>query len=365
MNPYSTDKALLHTERLSQLKAGKQPAPVHLQIILSDLCNHDCVFCAYRMSGYTSNQLFGITDPDGTYHHNPNRMLPTAKVMEILADFAGMGGRAVQFTGGGEPTVHPDCAPIIHAAHAFGLETSIVTNGQNLGRAVRNALMKSTWIRISIDAGEPETYTSVRRVKVDVWNKVHDNISRLVEQRNQSGSKLYIGTSFIVTKENWQEILLGAEVAASLGVDSIRYAAVFNPEGIKYYDGFLNEALDLCAEAANRSTDRFKIINNFIHRTDDLGLGNPDYDLCAYQHLTTYIGADQNLYRCCVLAYNERGLVGSLEDRRLSEFWFSDEKQSDFVKLDPRKCERCQFNDRNRRLLDIMNQLPGEHGNFI
>ena len=365
MNPYSTDKALLHADRLRELKDGRQPNPVHLQLILSDLCNHDCAWCAYRMSGYTSNQLFGITDPDGTYHHNPNRMIPTGKVMEILADFAGMGGKAVQFTGGGEPTVHPDCAPIIHAANAMGLDTSIVTNGQNLNRSVRAALVNSTWVRVSIDAGTVETYAPMRRVKASVWKTVHENVRALVDLRNRTGSKLYIGVSFIVSKENWREILLGAEVAKSLGVDSIRYAAVFNPEGIRYYDGFLDEARSLCKEATKGSTETFKVIDNFGVRSADLDLGNPDYDMCAYQHLTTYIGADLNLYRCCVLAYNERGLVGSLKDQRLPALWRSVHKQADFAALDPKKCERCQFNDRNRQIQKIIEQLPGEHGNFV
>ena len=79
-------------------------APAQVQLILSDLCNHDCSFCAYRLSGYTSNMNFA--DVDG--NKNPRRMIPTEKALEIVKDCSTLGVQGLQFTGGGEPTVHPD-----------------------------------------------------------------------------------------------------------------------------------------------------------------------------------------------------------------------------------------------------------------
>lgn len=99
---YSTLKAFKYPDRLEAIKSGHPAGPVHVQIILSDLCNQNCHFCAYRDPSYTSSQLFHI---DGNY--NPNRMIPLDKVLEILDDCVEMGVRAIQLTGGGEPTVHP------------------------------------------------------------------------------------------------------------------------------------------------------------------------------------------------------------------------------------------------------------------
>ncbi|KKM02422.1 hypothetical protein LCGC14_1784650, partial [marine sediment metagenome] len=55
---YSTLKAAWHQERLDTFRAGRIPPPVHIHMILSDLCNQDCHFCAYRMSGGLSSELF-------------------------------------------------------------------------------------------------------------------------------------------------------------------------------------------------------------------------------------------------------------------------------------------------------------------
>lgn len=97
---YSALKAMKYPDRLEAIRSGGFAGPVHVQIILSDLCNQNCAFCAFRDPGYSSSQLFHV---DGNY--NPNRMLPFDKVTEILDDCVGV--KAVQYTGGGEPTVHP------------------------------------------------------------------------------------------------------------------------------------------------------------------------------------------------------------------------------------------------------------------
>jgi hypothetical protein len=42
---YSTEKALYHRDRMEAIMRGDQPYPVHVEIIISDFCNHDCFFC--------------------------------------------------------------------------------------------------------------------------------------------------------------------------------------------------------------------------------------------------------------------------------------------------------------------------------
>ena len=59
---YSPYKAIHHLDKLAQMKKGEQPVPAQVQLIISDLCNHNCSFCAYRMEGYTSSQNFGEWD---------------------------------------------------------------------------------------------------------------------------------------------------------------------------------------------------------------------------------------------------------------------------------------------------------------
>ena len=366
MNPYSTNKALFAIDRLALLKSGAQPSPVHLQLVLSDLCNHNCNFCAYRQDGYQSSELFIVKDEKGNTIKNPNRMITTHDAIQIVRDCKELGVKAIQFTGGGEPTVHPNCSIIIDVAHSLGIETSLVTNGSKLNSAMRESLMGSSWVRISLDAGTKETYRMIRGLNSDsMWDSVLRDVNNLAVERNQNKSGLYIGISFVVTKDNWEEIPEAAKIAKEIGADSIRFASRFTNENDNYYSDYGELAEELCEAEVSKSTDEFTAINSLTERRGDLRLGNPDYDLCTYQHLTTYIGADMNLYVCFCNAYNRYGLIGSLKGKGFLKLWQSEQKIKYMREFNPRNCNRCQFNSRNRDMLAIMQSLPDTHVYFI
>lgn len=362
-SPYAADKALWHVDRMQMLREGKQPPPVHVQIILCDLCDMRCSFCSYRMEGYTSNQLFATLKADGTRNNNPNRMIPTEKVKEILDDCAAMGVKAIQFTGGGEPTVHPDHRELFKHALDLGLEISLVTHGGNLTESTMQLLTRATWVRVSVDAGKAETYSSVRGVSERRYHQAIDNIRHLCRCRDSAGSRLTVGVGFVVTRDNWQEVRRAAEIAKDCGANNFRISAIFQPDGDAYFDGFRISAADLCKYAEELSDERFRVVNNFGDRVDDLHQGSPDYQFCGYQNFTTYIGGDLNVYRCCNTAYNARGLIGSIKSQRFAEFWNSQKKQKDFDIFDARGCERCQFNRQNRNILAQL-EVPS-HVNFV
>jgi len=371
-NPYASNKAILHMDRLIAIREHKPTTPVHLHFVISDLCQQACQFCAYRIEDYT--ETFAVIEPDGRVNHNPNRMIPHEKAREILTDFAAMGGKAVQFTGGGEPTLHPQCAELMSFARELGLDIALVTNGVKLDHDLRDVLLQSRsealpgvaqWTRISIDAGNPETYTSIRRVPVAHWARMFNNLRALVSERNAAKAPLVIGVGFVVTRENWREVLDCARIVSGLGVDNLRISAFFQPQNAVYFRDFHAEAADLCRETEKLSDENFQVINNFGSRVADLELESPDYKRCAYQNFTAYIGGDQNVYRCCVLSFTERGTVGSLKDQTLSQLWKSEARHQDYENFDARQCPRCQFNDKNHDINRMIDELPVMHGNFV
>jgi hypothetical protein len=173
--------------------------------------------------------------------------------------------------------------------------------------------------------------------------------------------ELIIGVGFVVTKENWKEVLLCTQRVKSLGVDNIRLSAIFQNEGASYFDGWLEDATELCREATNEATPSFKVFNNFTSRVDDLLQQHPDYEFCGIQNVQTYIGADLNLYRCCVTSYNPRGLIGSLEHQSFYDLWKSKDLNTGF---DAHDCPRCMYNEKNRTILYAINQ-EALHRNFV
>jgi len=344
---------------------GRLPdAPKQVQLILSDLCNQSCGFCAYRMDGYTSNELFmGDSKPAKYGHSNPVRWIPTDRALSLLDEFKEAGVLAVQFTGGGEPTVHPDHEKIFRKTLDVGLRASLVSNGVRWSVGlIAEVLPRFDWVRVSIDAATPESYAAIRRTPEAHWDLVWSHVQQLAVSIRLQKTDTVFGLGFVVTPTSYQEIYEFAVLARAAGAHNVRFTAMFSPEDEKPFLPIYDEALELLAQAKELNSPAFTVHDNFGTRFADLRQHAPDYPFCTYQYYTTYIGGDLNLYRCCVLAYNKRGLVkgGNLKDRSFAEFWQSQGRKDDLAALDPRGCERCQFNDKNRAALYVMGNTASD-----
>lgn len=331
---YGLLKAFKFPDRIASIRAGAVVGPVHVQLILSDLCNQDCHFCAFRDS---SRGLFA----EGG-NHNPNRRIAFEKVIEILDDCAEMGVKAIELTGGGEPTIHPQFAQVIEAINARGMQWGIVTNGVRM-----QDLSSAAWVRVSIDAATAETYAKVRRVEPEHFKRALATIERWKP-----------GISFVVTKQNWHEIFKAAELVKRLGAHSMRARAHLDVnERQSLFDGFLDEARELEQMALGLSDDKFEFHAQLDADIRAMDQGEQDYDRCGYQHFTTWIGADENLYRCCLYAYTPRGLIGSIKDRRFKDVW-RETAHPDFLKFNARACVNCRYGPINRAINEVVDPDP-------
>jgi MoaA/NifB/PqqE/SkfB family radical SAM enzyme len=317
------------------------------------------------MSGYTSNELFmGASTPAAYGHNNPKRWIPTERALSLLDEFKELGVLAVQFTGGGEPTVHPEHHHIFAHALELGLRCSLVSNGVKWNHVITEELLpRFDWVRVSIDAADEQSYAKTRRTPVSAWRQAWHNVRSLVEAVTEAGSPTQIGLGFVVTPTSYPEIVQFAEIAAKSGVHNIRYTAMFSTEDERPFLECYDAVNGMIHEAREKYTrPDFAIHDNFGSRFDDLRQKAPDYQTCSYQHYTTYVGGDLKAYRCCVLAYNQLGLVdgGDLSKRSFAEFWRSQERKDDMNALDARGCPRCQFNSKNRELLYVMGNTASD-----
>src|SRR5690606_16606737 len=123
---------------------------------------------------------------------------------------------------------------------------------------------------------------------------------------------------YVMTDENFRGLPAAAALARDAGVANIRVGAVFSSEGSAYYRH---------ADEIRRVVDETKaqfgdlIVDLFGRRIGDLDAGSPDDPFCGYQYLTTYIGGDLGVYRCCNTAYTRAGKVASLHDRRFADLF--------------------------------------------
>ena len=355
-------KIIHHPDTLKSLREGKVIAPISVRLVLSDLCNQNCHFCTFRMENSFTNKLFKGVDNKGNETYNPRRFLDKEKAFEVIDDIVSMGVRSLELTGGGEPTVHPKHVEIIQKAIESGLDLGLITNGVLMKPELINILTKANWCRFSIDAGNAESYSKIRRVSPKSYNKVMENIEKLVKARNKSNSNLVIGTSFIVTDENYKELYDCASNISNLGVDYLRIGYYRTDEG--FVAGDFKEVSKMLQKAQQDfNSDNFKILDGYSESSKNMD-GPPDYSFCSYQHVNTWIAADYNVYRCCVTSYDKSGLLGSIREQSFKELWFSSHRINNMASFDARSCKQCIYNEKNKAINYALQKSP-RHKNFI
>ena len=347
---YSPLKIAHHEDRLNLLRGGLHVAPLHCQIIPTNRCIANCCFCAYRNAGYSSNKTF-----------DPRDEMPWDKLASIVRDCAVMGVKAVELTGGGEPTVHPQFSQLCDLIVDSGIDLGIVTNGMIANKHVP-AILRAKWIRFSIDAGNANTYAKTRDVDAGWYHTVRDTVRQLSVSR--TGTDPVIGVGFVTHRDNWQEILECAKNAKADGADNVRISAVFQNDGIEYFREFYDDAKRLCTKARGLADDAFTVFDLFGDRIEDLATGIPQFLTCNFQRLCTYIAADQSVYRCCVVSNNPIGLLGSIRDQSFMEFWNSTAVMTALRDFSPDSCPHCMFTGKNNTIAYLLEQDP-PHVNFL
>lgn len=356
-------------------REGKLPdAPKAMQVVLSDTCQQNCHFCAYRMDGNnpyardgrgnTSNELFTEGAQLAKYGtNNPLRQIPTKRALELLDEFVAAGVLSVEWTGGGEPLLQKDHEQIFAKSLDLGLKNALVTNGVSMKRRlIEDILPQFVWVRISIDAGNKDSYSKIRSCASGHWDIVWRNVLALANAIRKNNSQTVLGLGFVVTPESYQEIVSFVRLAKEHGAGNARLTAMFSPSDEEPFIPIYDEIRALIEEAKGFQGPAFSVYDNFGTRFEDLRQRRPDFPSCPHQYYVGHIGGDLQAYRCCVLAYSKRGKIkgGNLKDHKFNDFWASQERQTDLANLRPKGCERCQFSNKIKAFLYIQGSTASD-----
>jgi len=194
-NPYNSMKVLKHLDRVQGALDGNI-RPVFLQLDLTNKCNFSCEHCSskmypdyiqYRSAEQNTDRIFGL--------------LNEAKFMDI---------KAIEITGGGEPTLYSSFVEIMKEIRKK-FEFALVTNGSKLmQREIRECLIGASWVRISIDAADAVMYKIVHGTKTD---GLLSSVLGAAGKFKTISPSTVLGFSFIVTNVNYAQIVQAAELA--------------------------------------------------------------------------------------------------------------------------------------------------------
>jgi len=167
--------------------------PPMLVVSITNVCNLRCTHCYYSKF---------ITLPE--YHAN---MLPFELWQKICDETSVWPGVIMNFGTDGEPLLHPRFLDMLRYARQKAIfPINITTNGLLMDEKFCKAVVGEKLvdiINISMDAFTAETYKKIRGGN---FERLMDNVHRLIEVRNAAGSPLKIQVNFINQPDSRQEL---------------------------------------------------------------------------------------------------------------------------------------------------------------
>lgn len=354
-SPYTKMKIFHFKEKIDSLpkNVDKITAPIHIRIKPTNVCNHNCRYCAYKADNIQLGKDMVTRD-----------YIPWEKIAEIINDVTEMGVQAVTFSGGGEPFCYPYLLETVKKLSATNVKFAVLTNGAGLKGEIAEIFGHcGTWIRISMDGWDDESYSSYRGVSKGEFTKIMRNM----ENFKKLGGKCYLGVNLIVDRDNASHIYELSKKLKGIDVDSVKISPCIisndGRESNEYHKPIFARVKNEIEKVKNTlRKGKFEIVDAYYELEGEF---NKEYTWCPYLQILPVIGADQNVYSCQDKAYNlEEGLIGSIKNMRFRDFWFSDKNK--FFKIDPsRHCRHhCVADMKNEFVLEYLN-TDKKHLEFV
>jgi MoaA/NifB/PqqE/SkfB family radical SAM enzyme len=363
-------KVLANVDRVIEHIETGCTSPVLIEVDPSNACNHACSFC---LSAYIHFDKYKGTEAFS------RALMSRDVLMNLCKDFVDMGVRAVNWTGGGEPTLNRHLKEAIEYCGSNGIKMGMFTNGTLFDKwdMFETLVNNMTWVRISVDAGTKETYDGVRKAKGQQnWDKMVSNLSKLIDTNKRLGNKIDIGVGYVISPDTYEEIVEFAEFFKDYDLTYCQY----KPEIIIREKGGQQRDLEFWTEKVNPLLNKAKEIlgNKFQvngYKFEDLAMDRDkfgrNYEMCLGSQLSPCIGADGHVYVCT----NHRGWkqysYGNLYDKSFAEIWNDVTKRKQVMRqIEKVECFKnctklCKPHESNKAMWEIYKNFDDKTKNEL
>ena len=354
MDKYRIDahKLIYHPERVSDWLKTKNIYPIYAEISPSGACNHRCTYCALDFMGYKP------------------RFLDTKMLKIRLKELAGLGLKSAMFAGEGEPFLHPDMAEISVYANKCGIDTSFTTNAALMHpSSIDKILATTSWIKVSINGGTPETYAKIHRASPADFEKVFDNLAYAAMLKEKKGYACALGMQMVLLPENAHEAVKLAKKTRHTGMDYLVIKPYSqHPQSItdRYKKIRYADCEKLAGDLKKLNRPGFSVIfrSGAMQKWDE---GGRPYNRCLALPFWSYIDAGGNVWGCSMFLANENFRYGNINEKTFRQIWEGERRRKSLEhvrKMDATTCRvNCRMDEINRYLWQLKN--PMEHVNFI
>ena len=342
-----------HLDRVCAWQAGKNIYPIYAEFSPSGACNHRCVYCGLDFMQYKPS------------FHDPEI------ISKRIAEMGRLGLKSIMFAGEGEPFLHPAMPQIANSTKAAGVDVAFTTNAALFTKEKCDACLKSvTWLKVSINAGTPETYAKIHGTRPDDFNRVLENMAYAAELKRKKKLSCALGMQLVLLPDNVGEAATLAAKAKKIGMDYLVIKPYSQHPQSKTriyskvkYSGYEKLAKSLEKFNGNGFSVVFRL--NTMKKWDEADKG---YDRCLALPFWTYVDADANVWGCSMFLGDEKFRYGNLYKNTFREIWEGEKRKKSLAYvckgLDASRCRvNCRMDEINRYLWKL--KTPPEHVNFI
>ena len=320
-NPlYMSDfEALLNISTVEKLRSkisllGQLSGPLYLEIHITDRCNSACYFCNQRK-----------------FRDNGSEM-PFETFVDLVTTCKQNGLKGVRFSGGGEPSIHPNIYEMVEFISEIGLViTRFDTNGINLSEKLSQLLIQAGLLvlHISLQAPTEASWSKITGVRASLFHQVLTNIESFLSQEKAETVKVYI--SVILDETTIKEIdqisalcnKLNVEITVH-GLNGDHYSESF----INLFDRSLREKLPIWSYGFKPSSLKIKT-GEKVPNIDLYGINDLPQDfnqevtrkLCLAPWAGTLVKANGDVYICCAI---QGETVGNIKCGGILNVWRGD-----------------------------------------
>jgi MoaA/NifB/PqqE/SkfB family radical SAM enzyme len=221
MNSWLKDKLQQAKVAAGILHNKVYTGPWNVQIDLTNQCNNDCIAC------WCNSPLLGDKAMPAAIR---NKSLDYGTVINLIDELDEMGVRAIYFTGGGEPFMHPRILDIMRHVKKKGIHLDMSTNFTLVDKKTAEELVDIgiDHMNLSLWAGTPETYDRLHPNKSrETFIKMTDVIDYVVKLKNQREiTSPALGMYNVVSCYNYLEARKMIEFAFAHRFDDILFTPV-------------------------------------------------------------------------------------------------------------------------------------------
>jgi radical SAM protein with 4Fe4S-binding SPASM domain len=332
-NPFGSQaKMFIHADRVGSYITTGDTAPIFMELNLTDKCNLQCSWC--------------ISDNRGA-----SNTLNADALLKFNKEFYEMGGKAVTFSGGGEPTLHRSFIRLAKETKKIGLDLGLMTNGLFNKRLIGVIDDCFKWIRVSVDFVDPKKYKASKGV--DGIKIVKDNILNF--------KKTKVGVNCNVSSQHEKKDIDNLLYAFDSRVSYIQ----FRPVLPRYFKNEKPEINDRIWDYLHDIKEEYENINISLDKYGDLmDLNYFPFDSCEGHFFSPILDANGDVKVCMYHPGKPEFSFGNIYKNSFEEIWKSERRKKviDFVRnLDYNKkcqmcCKLCELN----KLITFVNNPPEE-----